>query len=79
LIRKFFDGSRVFMGSFLSVDFGGLKNQIGYEVGKNKQTEDQGVVNPPGGDNAPLVRWCAEREDDFIFEIHIYRDEFGEN
>jgi hypothetical protein len=52
------------MGSFLSVDFGGLKNQIGYEVRKNKQTEDQGIVNPPGGDNIPLVRWCAEREDD---------------
>jgi hypothetical protein len=54
-----------FMGSFLSMDFGGLKNQIGYQVGKNKQTEDQGIVNPPGADNVSLVRWCwcAERED----------------
>jgi hypothetical protein len=53
------------MGSFLSVDFGGLKNQIGYQVGKKKQTEYQGVVNPPGGDNVFLVhwRWCTERED----------------
>jgi hypothetical protein len=65
LIRKSIDGSRVFMGSFLSMDFGGLKNQIGYKVGKNKQTEDQGIVNPPRGDNVPLVRWCAEREDGF--------------
>jgi hypothetical protein len=53
LIRKSIDGSRVFMGSFLSVDFGGLKNQIGYEVGKNKQMEDQGVVNPPGETMSP--------------------------
>jgi hypothetical protein len=52
------------MGSFLSVDFGGIKNQIGYEVEKNKQTKDQGVVNLPRGDNVPLFRWCAEREDD---------------
>jgi hypothetical protein len=47
LIRKSSDGSKVFMGSFLFVDFGGLKNKIGYQVGKNKQTEDHGVVNPP--------------------------------
>jgi hypothetical protein len=23
------------------------------------------TLNPPGGDNVPLVRWCAEREDGF--------------
>jgi hypothetical protein len=47
LIRKSSEGSKVFMGSFLSVDFGGLKYQIGYQVGKNNKWKIKAMLTHP--------------------------------